>query len=101
VALVVMLREGEDFYVARHRVVLQKIDSLKAFTLQRDTDKAVVTVTEGKSVELFKNVFVSVGARGQLGLARVAIEAPRNITILRGDVYRRGKNDADPVKPGS
>jgi hypothetical protein len=101
VALVLMLREGEDFYVARHRVVLQKIASSNAFTLLRETDKAVISVTEGKSVELFKNVFASVGARGQLGLARVAIEAPRKITILRGDVYRRGRNNANPVKPGS
>ena len=87
--LVLTLNEGEDFYIRDDRVVLEKIHSPTEFSLRRGRDNALIRIQEGRSVELFRGVFVTAGARGQLGLSRIAIEAPRSVLILRGDVYRR------------
>jgi hypothetical protein len=94
-ALVLMLREGEDFFIGGQRVVLEKIDSQSAFVLYRDADGKRFSIQEGRATELFKGVMVSAGARGQLGLARVSIEAPRSIMIVRGEVTRRASR-SDP-----
>jgi hypothetical protein len=87
--LVLTLSEGEDFYVRDNRVILEKIHSPTEFSLRRDRDNALIQIREGKPVELFRGVFVSAGARGQNDLSRIAIEAPRSVLILRGEVYRR------------
>lgn len=89
-ALVLTLREGEDFYIQNERIIVEDIQSPSEFRLRRVRDGKVLRVVEGVSTPLFTNVRVSVGARGQLGLARVALEAPRSVVILRGDNYRRG-----------
>jgi hypothetical protein len=90
-ALVLTLAEGEDFYVRDERVIVEEIKSPTAFNLRRCADGALLQVVEGKSVEGFKDVFFSAGARGQATIARVAIEAPRSVPLLRGENYRRGK----------
>jgi hypothetical protein len=87
--LVLTLSEGEDFYIRDDRVVLEKIHSQTEFSVRRDRDNALIRIREGRPVELFRGVFVSAGARGQLGLSRIAFEAPRSVVIMRGDVYRR------------
>lgn len=90
-ALVLALKVGEDFYIQDDQVVVAAIASINEFTLLRVRDGKRLLVREGASTPLFKDVNVSVGARGQLGLARVAIEAPRSIMILTGDNYRKSK----------
>lgn len=87
--LVLTLRQGEDFFVQDDRVVLEQIHSETEFSLRRDSDGALIRLRGGPSVELFPGVLVSVAARGQLGLSRIAFEAPRSLRILRGDLYRR------------
>jgi sRNA-binding carbon storage regulator CsrA len=89
-ALVLTLKVGEDFFVNHDQVLVQEIVSPTEFTLRRTRDGASIPVREGRAVEVFRGVFISVGARGQNDLARVAIEAPRNVMLLRGDNYRRG-----------
>lgn len=88
-ALVLTMREGEDFFVCHEQFVLSQIVSDRDFILTRVRDQSTIRVTEGRSLELKPNVRVSVGARGQLGLARIALEAPRTISILRGSNYRK------------
>jgi hypothetical protein len=97
-ALVFQLTEGEDFYINHDQVVVRNIVSPLEFVLLRTRDGAVIRVREGKAVEIFKGVFVSVGARGQADAARVSIEAPRTVLLLRGENYRRSP-PAIPVKP--
>jgi hypothetical protein len=46
------------------------------------------------------DVFLSAGDRPQAGVARVAIDAPREITILRGDALRHGEAKVERVNPG-
>jgi hypothetical protein len=88
-ALVFQLTQGEDFYINHEQVVVQEIVSPNEFVLHRVRDGAGIRVREGRSVEIFKGVFVSVGARGQSDAARVSIEAPRTVLLLRGENYRR------------
>lgn len=88
-ALVFQLIKGEDFYINHEQVVVQEIVSPAEFVLLRARDGAVIRVREGRSVEIFKGVFISVGARGQPDAARVSIEAPRNVLLLRGENYRK------------
>ena len=99
-ALVFQLTEGEDFYINHDQVVVRNIVSPIEFVLLRTRDGAVIRVREGKAVEIFEGVFVSVGARsrGQADAARVSIEAPRTVLLLRGENYRRSP-PAIPVKP--
>ena len=86
--LVLTLNEGEDFYIRDDRVVLEKIHSQTEFSLRRGRDNALIRIREGQPVALFRGVFVAAGARGQVGLSRIAIEAPRSLPILRGELYR-------------
>lgn len=87
-ALVFQLIEGEDFYVEHERVIVQTIVSPHEFILHRVWDGKNITVREGRAVEVFRNVHVSVGVRSQPNSARVEIEAPRSILLLRGENYR-------------
>ena len=43
-------------------------------------------------------VFLSSGGRIQAGLARVTIDAPREIAVLRGENYRQGGKEASVRK---
>jgi sRNA-binding carbon storage regulator CsrA len=40
-------------------------------------------ITDKKATEIFPNVMISCGLKGKMEVARVAIEAPRSIKILR------------------
>lgn len=88
-ALVLTLKAGEDFYVGDERVTVADITSLNEFILLRHKDLVSFTVVNGPSIELFPGVKVSAGLRGQSDLARVAIEAPRSVRILRTEHYIR------------
>jgi hypothetical protein len=88
-ALVFQLIAGEDFYVNHNRVVVESVVSPVEFVLLRTRDGAKIPIREGRAVEIFKGVFVSAGARGQSDAARVAIEAPHSVLLLRGDNYRK------------
>jgi hypothetical protein len=93
VALVLTLRQGEDFFIAKERLVVESIVSETEFFVVRMLDGARFQVVDTRSTEIFKGVSLSAGARGQLDLARVAIEAPRAVRIMRGDNYRKENPD--------
>lgn len=88
--LVLRLRPGDDFYVGAERVVIGELLGGPRFTLQVDSSGRRYEITDEESVEMreVRDVFLSSGGRAQAGLARVAIEAPREINILRGAVLR-------------
>jgi hypothetical protein len=89
--LVISMQLGEDFFVAHERFVVAEIKSTKHVVVERAKDGAYFDVTDLQMVEPVPNVFMSVAERGQMKLARLAIDAPREIMILRGDKYRTGK----------
>lgn len=55
-----------------------------------------VTVTDLKSTEVMKGVYIACGLpkaarEGEAVLPRLVIDAPRKLTILREELYHRGK----------
>ena len=90
-ALILSLREGEQFCVGGIPVEVPCIYSDRHFTVQTEDGKEF-DVTDDKMVEVMPDVYVSVGAQYDEGLARVAIEAPRDILILREKHFKEAGN---------
>jgi len=87
-ALVLSLREGQDFYLDDAQVLVTRVDGLMHFQLMLAASGLSFTITDAESAEVLPDVFVSAGDRPQRGIARVAIDAPREIRITRGDRWR-------------
>ena len=87
-ALVLSLREGQDFYLDDAQVLVTRVDGLMHFQLMLASSGQSFVITDAESVEIMPDVFVSAGDRPQRGIARVAIDAPREIRITRGDRWR-------------
>ncbi len=100
-ALVITRRPGQDFYVGKERFVVDAVsrdneDGSRNFTL-KDERGNVIHVGEDEATEIMPDVFVSAGNGLDIDdcpqdTAAVAIEAPRSIPIVRGELLRR----ADP-----
>lgn len=88
-ALVLSLKEGQDFYVGDEQFVVDRVDGESQFTLIRTEDGRRFAITDEASSEVAEDVFVSAGDRSPALLARVSIEAPPDILILRGDKRRQ------------
>ena len=87
-ALVLSLREGQDFYLDDAQALVTRVDGLMRFQLMLASSGQSFVITDAESVEVMPDVFVSAGDRPQRGIARVAIDAPREIRITRGDRWR-------------
>lgn len=85
--LTLTLAEGEDFYIGHDRWEVEKVHLTEGFIL-RGPDGARIEVDSSKAEMLGPNVKVSDGHRILAGKARVVLNAPRSISILRGDLYR-------------
>jgi sRNA-binding carbon storage regulator CsrA len=87
-ALVLSLKVNEDFYVADEQFRVLRIVDDCHFKLLEERTGRVLDITDEHGTEVVPDVFVSAGDRPQTGMARVAIEAPQDILILRGEKYR-------------
>ena len=87
-ALVLQLVPGEDFYIGDERYVLKQIMSETAFTIERERDRRAFHLVDDRAVLLEADVYASVGTRGQRNLAKLCIEAPRSIAVIRGKLHR-------------
>ena len=90
-ALVLSMRERQDFYVEDERFVVEQVYSDTHFRIRRDSTGQVFDVTDEKATEIMPDVMVSAGDKQPNVLARVAIEAPRTMIIARGDNYRKAQ----------
>lgn len=97
--LVLSLKEGDDFYVAGERIVLEKVASSSDFQVRVESAGRSFRVTDAEAEEILPDVYVSAGDHQQPGLVRIAIEAPMNILILRGDKYRSRSEDSGKEIP--
>jgi hypothetical protein len=97
-ALVLRLRKGQDFFVADEQVVVSQLFGDARFELEVASTGKRLEITEEESTELMPDVFISSGGRAQSGLAKIAIDAPREIAILRGENYRTGGKEAKVKK---
>jgi hypothetical protein len=97
-ALVLSLKEGQDFFVGEVRFVVEEVLGPLRFRLSymREVTSGDVNVTQPRSVkitdlraaEVLPEVLVSAGWNAPSARARVVIEAPAQILILRGDTKR-------------
>jgi hypothetical protein len=99
-ALVLSLKEGQDFYVGPERFVVDSVIDETNFTLTRASDARVFKITDARAAEIADEVFVSAGDKPMAVLARVSIEAPPEKLILRGDKYRQQKQQAPRYRGG-
>jgi len=91
--LVLSLRPGQDFYVGDEQIVVTRIVGDAHYEVTLTSQGRRVDVTDRESVEIVPDVFLQSGERPQWGVARIAIHAPREITIIRGDRYREGRRN--------
>ena len=88
--LVLSLRSGQDFYLDDSQVIVGKIHGVTKFDVTVAKTGKKHTITEEQATEIADDVFLSAGDNPQRGIARVAIDAPRSVKIVRGDKYRVG-----------
>lgn len=101
-ALVIGVPEKGDFFLNDVRVVMDRIVNDDKFDIVVTTPgmdyKYTVTNDRAAVIEglgLPGTVRISSGLRGSKETARVAIEAPKSVEVLRGSLYRK-KNKQDP-----
>jgi sRNA-binding carbon storage regulator CsrA len=93
-ALILGLKKGCSMYIGDTRVTLHTIIGPEAFRIQVFQNKKkphYLPITGEESTEILPSVFVSAG-NGDLETARVVVDAPRSITILREGPYKRHIN---------
>lgn len=96
-ALILSLKERQDFFVGKHRFTLTKINGPTSFCLKSEApDDKGRTITDERGTEVMPDVFVSAGESHQSNMASVVITAPKEILILRGDLHRADAARKDP-----
>lgn len=87
-ALVIGMQEGRSFFLNDIQVDVERIHTPKRVTLLiHDSILKKVTITDTLRAELIPNVFASIGTDTTIDQAKIALEAPRNIKILRDNLY--------------
>jgi len=90
--LVLSLKTGQDFYVGEEQFYVHNVTADTQFVLRRAVNGDLFTITDERAVEIMADVFVSAGTKPDAVLARLAIEAPRRLAIVRGRLYRGERN---------
>ncbi len=81
-ALNLVIKEGRKVYAGdRHLTVVKTLS--KFHMVLRTDDGREFNLTDEASVEVFPEVWISVGLKGVPGMASIAFEAPEHIMILR------------------
>jgi hypothetical protein len=86
--LVLSLKAGEDFYLDDDQFVVEEVSSAVEFTVRDAVSGKCYRVTDTRATEIRPNVFVSAGEKPQALVARLTIEAPRSVLVVRGDKKR-------------
>ncbi len=86
--LVLSLKEGDDFYVADRRVVVDRIISMTQVLVRTDAGD-IHTIVDDKMTEVFPDVLISVGPGHGINAIRLVIAAPVHMKILRGSIERK------------
>ena len=87
-ALVLGMLEGRSFYLADIQVEVERIHTPGRVTLQIHGDiLRKVTIGPNHRTELMPGIYASIGTDSTIDQVKVALEAPRNIKILRDNLY--------------
>lgn len=97
--LVLSLRQRQDFFVGDERFVIDHVYSDTHFRIRHEATGKVFDITDTMSTEILPDVRVFAGDQEQAMLVRVAIEAPREIVVLRGERYRDYAKERNHERP--
>jgi len=87
-ALVLGMQQGRSFYLNNTKVVVEKISTpTRATLLIHGPIIQKVTIGPNHRTELEPGVYAQIGLDSTIDQIKVAIEAPRNVKILRDNLY--------------
>jgi hypothetical protein len=95
-ALVLTLRTGQDFFVGEVCFVVEEVLSPVRFRLHEFpsghgglTQPRSFEITDARATEIMPDVLVAAGCNAPKASARIVIEAPPEVLILRGATKRK------------
>lgn len=95
-ALTITLGEHDDFYVGHRQFCLVELFIDEGFMIEDVQSGDTYEIGPEKAVEICQTVLISEGHRVLSNRTRAVFQAPENIRIYRGDLYReRGMGNAD------
>lgn len=91
-ALVIVVAKGDSFYANDIKCTITRIKSQNIFRVEVDKGTIIEAyeISADKRTEVLPGVFLSAGFRSNNG-AKVVIEAPSNVKILREQLYNADK----------
>lgn len=92
-ALILTLKEGQDFYVGEEQFIVEKVHNETHFIIRDAETQQLYEITDECGTEVLPKVFISAGERPSTSIARVAINAPYEMVVLRGDKKRNPSTD--------
>ncbi len=95
-ALVLTLKQGEDFYVDRDQYFLREIVSEGKVRIARARDGAAFDVDDRQKTQVDDGVFLQIGDHMTSKACRLMIQAPRQLLIVTG---AKKRNPPPSVKP--
>jgi len=92
-ALVLSLKQGHDFYVGETRYSVQALQPTGCTLCQHgETQDKIFHISCEEAIEVSPKVFIRAGLASHLKEASLAIKAPKDILILRGDIMNAPPN---------
>ena len=89
-ALVLGMQEGRSFYLNTIKVEVERISTpTRATLLIHGAVINKVTIGPSHRTELIPGVYAHIGTDSKIDQIKIAIEAPRNIKILRDTLYEQ------------
>ncbi len=87
-ALVLQMQEARSFYLNDIQVEVERIHTPNRVTLIIHGDiLKKVTIGPNHRTELMPGIYASIGLDSRIDKAKIALEAPRNVSILRDNLY--------------
>jgi hypothetical protein len=86
-SLVLAMRKGEEFFVDQKGYRLAEIND-GSVRLVRVEDNTSYGLTTDEGTELEDDVFARLGDRQTMKACRIAIDAPRSVSVLSGGLFR-------------
>ncbi len=87
-ALVLGIQEGRSFYLGHLKVSLEKIETpTRVKVMVHGAINQILTLGPKNRTELIPGIYASLGTDSSIDQAKIAIEAPRSVKILRDNLY--------------
>lgn len=84
--LVMTLRPGDEFYVGDEPLTVVRIDAPHHVVIRTKSGQEF-TINDTRGTEVLPDVVLAVGMRTQPSMARITVEAPRSLVVLRSEKY--------------